>query len=156
MLPIEPQDADHAALTVAVNCKLWFTTTLGFNGSIVKAEDVDPDRETVCGLLAAESVNVSAALLARDAVGVNTTKALQLAKAARVAPHVMLEILKSEAFVPLMATLLILIAVAPPFSNVADCAELVDPTAVAANAKLVGVTVTPDVDVDPVPDNTAA
>ena len=118
-------------------------------------EDVDPDSETVCGLLVAVSVNESTALRVPDAVGLKTTEAVHEADAARVVPHVLLEILKSPAFVPDKPTLLMLIDVEPPLLSVEVCAALVEPTGVTAKVRLVGVTVTADVDVEPVPESDA-
>jgi hypothetical protein len=101
------------------NCTDWLTTTVGFDGRIAKVdEDVDPDRETVCGLLVAVSVNERVATRAPDTVGLNTTEAVQLADAARVVPHVFVK-LKSAAFAPDRATLLMLMEVEPPLFSVA-------------------------------------
>jgi hypothetical protein len=88
------------------------------------------------------------------AVGLKTTLVEQLAEAARLVPHVLLLIAKSPALVPPMVTLLMVMEEAVPFVNVADCAALVDPTAVLGNPSDVGDTVTlpPDV-LPPVPDN---
>lgn len=87
------------------------------------------------------------------AVGLKTTLAEQLVEAARLVPQVLLLIAKSPALMPPSVTLLIVMEDAVPFVNVADCAALVDPTAVLGNPRLVGETVTlPDV-APPVPDN---
>ena len=150
-----PQEADHATSTVVENCKDWLTTTVGFAGVIVNAEGVVPDRGTFCGLLVAESVNARTALRVPGTDGLNTMEAVQLDEAARVAPHVLLERINSPAFVPVMATELMLIDVDPPLFSVTDWAVLLDPTATFAKLRLVGDTVTPVVDVEPVPDNEA-
>ena len=125
------------------------------DGRIVNAEDVEPARETVCGLLVAVSVKERVALRVPDAVGLKTIEAVQLAAAASVVPHVLLAILKSPAFVPDKATLLMLIEVEPPFFSVVVCGELVEPTAVFTKARLVGVTVTPVVADETVPESEA-
>jgi hypothetical protein len=52
-----------------------------------------PLRLTVCGLLAALSVNVSVPVVAPVAVGVNVTPTEQLAPAATLVPHVLLAML---------------------------------------------------------------
>ena len=68
---------------------------------------------------------------------------MQLPDPARLAPQVLAERLKSEAFAPETAMLLILMAAVPPLIRVTDCAEVVDPTAVAAYVRLPGVTFAP-------------
>ena len=70
----------------------------------------------------------SVAARAPDAVGLNTTVTVQQADAARLAPQVLAEILKSPEFVPVTDTLLIVIEVVPPFFNVVVCDVLVEPT----------------------------
>lgn len=79
-----------------------------------------PVRATDCGLLGAVSVNFNVADRAPDAVGLKTTVALQLAEAARVAPQVLAEIVKSPAFVPDIATLLMVMDEVPRFFSVVD------------------------------------
>ena len=98
-----------------------------------------PDSATDCGLLLAESVKRSEAVRAPAALGLNTTLAVQLPEAARLVPHVLLEIVKSAAFVPEIATLLIVIDVVSLLVKVTDCAALLEPTAIAANVRLVGL-----------------
>jgi len=61
-------------------------------------------------------------------VGLNTTVTVQVADAARLAPQVLEEMLKSPEFVPVMDTLLIVIDVLPPFVSVVVCDVLVEPT----------------------------
>jgi len=70
------------------------------------------------------------------------TEAVQLAAAARLVPQLLLAILKSPAFVPDNATLLIVIDVLSPFDNVTVCAALLEPTLVLANVTLEGLAVT--------------
>lgn len=67
---------------------------------------------------------VSVAVRAPDVVGLNKSVTVQLAEAARLTPHVFAEILKSPGFVPLMATLFMVIDVVPPFFSVAVCDAL--------------------------------
>jgi hypothetical protein len=81
-----------------------------------------------------------------DAVGLNTTDAVQLADAARLVPQLFAEMLKSPAFVPEIETPLIVIDEVSPFDSVAACAALVDPTRVLANVRLDGLAVTLPVD----------
>src|ERR1035438_700329 len=63
-------------------------------------------RSMVCGLLVAVSVKLSVAVREPAAVGLNTIAAVQLADAARLVPHVLLDTVKSAAFVPLIVTAL--------------------------------------------------
>jgi len=98
-----------------------------------------PVNATFCGLPLPLSVKLSNALRVPAAVGLNVTEAEQLDDAARLAPHVLLAIAKSPAFVPEIPTLLIVIADDVPFVNVADCAALVAPTVVLANVRPVGL-----------------
>ena len=87
-------------------------------------------------------------------VGLNTTLAEQLAEAARDVPHVLLLMAKSLAFVPPIVTLLMVTDDFVVFVNVADCAALVDPTAVLGKLREVGDAVTLPLDVlPPVPDS---
>jgi hypothetical protein len=84
----------------------------------------------------------------------NTTLAEQLAAALRLVPQVLLLIAKSPAFVPPIVTLLMVIEDAVPFVKVADCAGLVEPTAVFGNPRAVGATLTLPLDeLPPVPDS---
>ena len=101
--------------------------------------------------MVAESVKVSVALRAPLAVGLNTIDAVHVPAAARLAPHVLLATLKSPAFVPEIATLLIVIEVLCPFDSVADCAALLDPTLVLANVREVGLADTVPLAAVPVP-----
>jgi hypothetical protein len=72
----------------------------------------------------------------------NTTEAEQEPAAARLLPHPLLLMLKSPAFVPEMATLLIEMLELVPFVNLADCDALLDPTFTVPNERLDGLTVT--------------
>jgi hypothetical protein len=78
--------------------------------------------------LLAVSVTFKVAARAPDAVGLNTVVIVQLADAARLAPQVFVEIVKSPGFVPLMATLLMVIDAVPTFFSVVVCDALEDPT----------------------------
>ncbi len=116
---------------------------------------MDPESDTVCGLLLAVSTNDRVALRAPVAVGLNTTLTPQLAEAPRLAPQVLVEIEKSLGLVPPMLMLLIVIADLVPLLNVAVCAELVEPTFVGGK-EFIGDTVTlPPVVLPPVPDRAA-
>lgn len=98
-----------------------------------------PVRATDWGLFVAESVKLSVALRAPLAVGLNTIDAVQDPAAARLVLHVSLAMLKSLAFVPEIATLLIVIDVLCPLDRVAACEALLDPTLVLAKVRLVGL-----------------
>jgi hypothetical protein len=154
VLVIDPHDADQVTSMVAENCSASFTTTVGFIGSISNAAGPDPESATACGLPLPESVNESVAVRVPLAVGLKTTFAEQLAKVARLVPHVLLLMAKSPALAPLTATLLMVIVELVPLVNVAVCAALVAPTAVPGNPSAVGETVTlpPDV-LLPVPES---
>jgi hypothetical protein len=102
-----------------------------------------PDRATLCGLLEAESVNVNAADRAPVAAGVNVTLTVQLPEPGTLVPHVWFDIAKSAALAPVIAMLLKLTAVLPPFVRVTVCAELVELTVVDAYVRLPGVTFAP-------------
>ena len=102
-----------------------------------------PESDSDCGLLLAESMKLRIALRVPAAVGLNTTLAEQLAAAARLAPHVLAEIAKSAAFVPVIATLFTVMDVPSPFFSVAERDALVDPTAVPAKVRLLGLAETP-------------
>ena len=102
-----------------------------------------PESDSDCGLLLAESMKLRIALRVPAALGLNTTLAEQLAAAARLAPHVLAEIAKSAAFVPVIATLFTVMDVPSPFFSVAERDALVDPTAVPAKVRLLGLAETP-------------
>ena len=122
-------------------------------GLVLTLDAPDPESATVCGLPVPESVNVSVAVRVPAAVGLNATDAVQLAEAARLVPQVLLAMLKSPAFVPEIAMLLIVMEVVSPFDSVAACDALVTPTAVLAKESVVGLAVTlPDAEV-PVPES---
>jgi hypothetical protein len=144
LLPIVPQLAVHVDGALAVNCNVLLTTTVGFSGEIVSVEEApEPESATVCGLFAAESVKLRVAVRVPPAVGLNTTEATQLADAARLVPHVLPAITKSDALVPVMPMLLIVIEELSPFLSVALCAVVVLPTVVLANVSDEGLTDTP-------------
>jgi hypothetical protein len=95
--------------------------------------------------LLAESVKVRVAERAPDAEGLNTTLTEQVALTAKLAPQVLLEIVKSAEFVPVIATLLIEKAAALTFFSVVDFAPLLEPRLMAPNARDVGETDAPTV-----------
>jgi hypothetical protein len=98
-------------------------------------------------------VKLSVAVRVPDALGLNTMAAVQLADAARLAPHVLLDTVKSAALVPVMATPRIVMAAEVPFDSVAVCDAVLEPIEVLANVRLAGVADTlPDAPV-PVPDS---
>jgi hypothetical protein len=143
LLPIVPQVAVHVALALAVNCSVPFTVTDGLVGEMVNAvvEPV-PESETFCGLFVAESVKLSVADRAPDAVGLKMTDAVQFAPAGRLVPQDLAAMLKSPALVPDSATLLIVIEELNPFDRVAVCDAVLEPTEVLPNVRLEGVAVT--------------
>jgi hypothetical protein len=98
-----------------------------------------PVRATACGLLPALSVNRRVAVRVPLAVGLKTTAAVHWLPAARVEPQELDATAKSPAFVPEIATLLIVMAEADEFESVANCEELLDPTVVEANVRFDGV-----------------
>jgi hypothetical protein len=115
----------------------------GLTVALPPVEDTPvPVNATVWGLLLAESVKLSVALRAPAAVGLNTTDALHVPDAARLVPHDLLEMMKSPAFVPEMATLLTVIEEVVPLDRVADLAALLTPVLTLPNARLVGATET--------------
>ena len=83
MLPIDPHDADHVTSTVAAKSTLLFSYTTGFIGTIWNAPGLDPESNTLCGLLLAVSENERTAERPPDAVGLKTTLTVQLAEALR-------------------------------------------------------------------------
>src|ERR1700677_1777848 len=141
---MEPHEAVQETSAVAENCNVSFTTMDGSVGKIENAPALPPVpvKETDCGLPPAESVNLRVAVRVPVAAGLNATPAVQLAEAARLVPQVLLEMVKSPASVPEIATLLIVIDEASPLFKVAVPAALVDPTVVVANDRLEGVAVT--------------
>jgi len=110
-----------------------------------------PLSATDCGLFVAESVKVSDAVRAPLAVGLNTMEAEQVPAAAKLVLQVLLAMLKSPAFVPEIATLLIVIDELVPFDKVTVCEALLDPTFVLANVRLVGLADTVPLAAVPVP-----
>ena len=99
------------------------------------------------------SVKLSIAVRAPAAVGLNTIAAVQLADATRLVPHVLLDTVKSAAFVPVMATLLMVMDTEPPLDKVAVCDALLAPIVVLAKVRLAGAAETVPVAAVPVPDS---
>ena len=100
-----------------------------------------PVRLTVCGLPAALSAILTAAVRAPAAVGVNATLIVQLPPAATEPPHVLLTE-KSPAFAPVRLMPLMLKLVFPVLSRVVLCAALVVPTFWLLKLRLDGVRLT--------------
>ncbi len=98
---------------------------------------------------------LNVAVRAPETVGLNTTVMVQLAEAARLDAHVLVEMLKSPGFAPPMAMLLIVIVALPVFFSVVVCDALEVPTFTLPYARLEGLTVALFVDVEPVPDSVA-
>jgi hypothetical protein len=97
-----------------------------------------PETAMVCGLLLSESLKFKIAARVPVAVGAKMMFALQLAAGARVAPQVLLKIVKSPGLVPLKLRLLILIAALFPFVRVTAFCPLLFPIATAAHVRLAG------------------
>jgi hypothetical protein len=116
-----------------------------------------PLTATVWGLLLAPSLKMMLATREPATVGLNRMVAEQLAPAARLVPHVLVEIRKSAAFVPPMTMLLIVIDEAPLLVRVIGFGPPVCPTATLTQFKLVGLTdADPEPLLAPVPDNATA
>jgi hypothetical protein len=112
-----------------------------------------PVRVTLCGLLLAVSVKRSEAVRAPVAAGLKRTVTEQLADAARLAPQVLLGIVKSPALVPETAMLLMLIETVVPLCSVTGIDAPLEVVLTLPNASVVGLTLTlaaPDV---PVPES---
>jgi hypothetical protein len=82
------------------------------------------------------------AVRAPAAVGLKTIDAVQFAEAARLVSHVLVEIVKSAAFVPEIAILLIVTAEVRPLLKVADCAAPLDPMLRVPNERVDGLIAT--------------
>ena len=101
-----------------------------------------PVSVTTCGDPVALSAIDSEAVNAPDAVGLNSTKTVQLASAANEVVQVFAEMRKEVAFVPVRVSDVSVNAAVPEFFTVTICAAVVDPTVVEAKVRLVGVSVT--------------
>src|SRR4051812_36330363 len=115
---------------------------VGETDALLEAANPVPVNATLCGLLAAESVNLRVAARVPSPVGLNTIVAEQFAEAARPAPQVVAATANSAAFVPVMVMPLIDSDVLSPLASTTDCDPLLDPTAVPANERLEGLTAT--------------
>jgi hypothetical protein len=148
---IDPHEVVHFTDAFAVNCVVPIAVTETVVGVTVSCPAVttEPESATVCGLPVPASTKFNVAVRVPDAVGLNTTDAVQLADAATLAPQVLVEMLKSPAFVPVMVTLETVTAAEVPLVNVADCEALPVPIAVEVNVKLEGLAVTLPVPVLP-------
>src|SRR4051812_9881075 len=99
-----------------------------------------PVMGTVCGLLAALSVRMNVADRAPDAVGENVIDTAQLVPAASVRPEQpSLTCVKSSAFAPRVAALLMNRGALPLLVIEIDCGALDVPIACAAKVSEVGV-----------------
>lgn len=100
---------------------------VGLADALPPADSPVPLSVTVWGLLVAASVKLSVALRAPAADGLNTTDVVHVAAAARLVPQVLVEMVKSEAFVPPTAILLMPTDEVVPFDRVADIPPLAAP-----------------------------
>ena len=112
------------------------TTVLKFSapGENVTGNDPVPLSETVCGLVSAESVNVSVPAADPSAVGVNVTLTVHVPAAATAVPQVFAAIANG----PLAVTLLRLSGAVSRLVNVTVLAALVSFTAMLPKLRLVG------------------
>lgn len=109
-----------------------------------------PLRVTLCGLLLALSVRVTAALRMLIVVGLKVTLMVQLALAANDVPQLLVS-KKSFGFVPVIAMLVNVTAMVEGFVTEIVCAALVVPTTCTAKVRAVGETVRLLVPAAPVP-----
>ena len=97
-----------------------------------------PVSATACGEPVALSATEREAVSAPAAVGLNSTETVQLAAAARVVPHVVADFRNEVALVPVIVSDVRVTVPVPVFFTVTNCAAVVEPTVVEANARLVG------------------
>jgi hypothetical protein len=107
-----------------------------------------PVNATVCGLFAAESVNVSVAVRVPTVEGVNATLTVQLADPPTVVPQVFAEIAKSDGSAPVTAI--------PSLWTVIVCAALLEPTLVGTKESEAGLTVAVPAATVPTPERETA
>ena len=96
-----------------------------------------PDKLTVCGLPAALSLTLTAAVRAPFAVGLNLTLMVQLAPAFSELPQVLV-CKKSPELVPVIPIEMPVMEVVPTLVNVTFLAGLVVPTVTVPKFRLVG------------------
>jgi hypothetical protein len=115
---VKKRDAPPLLVSVTVMVEVVWPILVGpkFTEVVDRVANVlpVPERETVCGLFEAESLNVSVPLTVPPPVGENVTPTVQLAPAAIPVPHVLLEIAK-----PVLVAMLEKVRDAPgPFVSV--------------------------------------
>ena len=101
-----------------------------------------PVRVTDCCDPVALSAIASDAPNAPAAAGLNSTETVHVAAAASVVPHVVADLMNEVALVPVMVSDARFSVAVPEFLTVTTCAAVVEPTAVDANVRAVGVSVT--------------
>ena len=111
-----------------------------------------PESATDCGLLLAASVKVRVALRLPVVAGLKWIVAVQLAAVARLEPHVILEIEKSDALGPETAMLLTVIEAAVPLFKVAVSDVPPELRSILPKERLDGLAVTPPVEPVPIPE----
>jgi len=127
---------------------------VGLTVAPVEVPVAKPLSATICGLLLAPSVKATFALREPATVGRKRIVAVQLAPAARLVPQVLVEIRKSDAFVPPTVMLLIASAEDPLFVSVMTLGPPVCPTATLFQLKLVGLAeAVPEPPLLPVPES---
>jgi hypothetical protein len=109
-----------------------------------------PESDTVSIGLTPECLNVSVAERLPAAEGENSKVTAQLEAAARVEPHVLLEIEKSPALVPEIAMLLMVMEPEPPLVRVTVWGSPTDPTSTLPQVTTMGATPTAAIDEQPV------
>jgi len=101
-----------------------------------------PVRAAVCGEPVALSAIERLAVRVPVAAGLNSTETVQVAAAASVVPHVVADLRKELASVPVMVSDVSVRVAVPEFLTVTTCAAVVEPTVVEAKVRLVGDNVT--------------
>jgi hypothetical protein len=133
--------ADFAALVVPV-VTLPNTIDVGLTETVPLVEVPRPVSATVCGLPVPESLKFNVALREPAAVGAKVIFTVQLEDAASDVPQVLLNILKSPEFEPVIVMLLIVIAAVFVLERVTTFCAPVLPSATEAQLTVVGDGVT--------------
>jgi hypothetical protein len=122
---------------------------VGFGNTLPEGAVPVPVSATFWGLPLAESLKFKVAERAPVVVGAKMMFAVQLAEAASVDPHVLLNISKSPGFVPENPMLLIVIALVPLFVSVTTFCPPLPPTGTDTQLSDVGVTATCAISAEP-------
>jgi hypothetical protein len=141
--------ADFAALVEPV-VTLPNASDVGLTETVPLVEVPKPVSATVCGLPLPESLKFNIALREPATVGEKVTFTVQLEDAASDEPQILLNILKSVAFEPVIVMLLIVIAAVFVFERVTTFCAPVFPTATEAQLTVEGDGVTDAMQFTPV------